>query len=153
MTGQDNHPVQITARAIGEQEVQTVNARELHEYLEVGKVFANWIKDRIAQYKFNENEDFIVFSDSGKNPLGGRPSEEYYLSLDMAKELAMVERNAKGREVRKYFIRCEQQLRTITEDRLAELMLRQEETLALASGLTADIAELRCSLCQAAQSA
>lgn len=77
MTGQDNHPVQITARAIGEQEVQTVNARELHEYLEVGKDYSNWIKDRIEQYKFNENEDFVFFANSGENSQRGRPSKEY----------------------------------------------------------------------------
>lgn len=102
MTGQNNHPVQITARAIGEQEVQTVNARELHEYLGVGKDYSTWITDRIEQYKFNENEDFVFFTDSGEKSQRGRPSKEYYLSLDMAKELAMVERNAKGREVRKF---------------------------------------------------
>lgn len=152
MTGQDNHPVQITARTIGAHEVQTVNARELHEYLEVGTKFAMWITERIEQYKFNENEDFVFFPDLGKNPNGGRPSKEYYLSLDMAKELAMVERNAKGREVRKYFIRCEQELKALTVDRLVELMARQEETMALASGLSEEIRVLRNSLTRVEQS-
>lgn len=89
---------------------QTVNARELHAFLEVGKVFAAWIQERIEQYGFVENQDFIIFSDSGKNSSGikvGRPSKEYHISIDMAKELAMVERNEKGKQARQYFIECE----------------------------------------------
>jgi phage anti-repressor protein len=87
--------------------VQTVNARDLHNFLKVGKMFAHWIKDRIEQYNFLENQDFIVFADFGKNPQGGRPSKEYHLTLDMAKELSMVERNAQGKIARQYFIKCE----------------------------------------------
>jgi anti-repressor protein len=88
-------------------QVNAVNARDLHRFLEVGKEFANWVKDRIDRYGFVENKDFEVFSDSGKNPQGGRPAKEYALTLDMAKELAMVERNPKGKQARAYFIECE----------------------------------------------
>ena len=83
---------------------QTVNARDLHEFLGAGKMFSHWIKDRIESYGFVENQDFWVFAETGKNPLGGRPAIEYALSIDMAKELAMVERNEKGRIARQYFI-------------------------------------------------
>jgi len=58
----------------------------------VGKDFSTWIKGRIAQYDFIENQDFVVFANSGENPEGGRPAIEYHLTLDMAKELCMVER-------------------------------------------------------------
>ncbi len=90
---------------------QIVNARELHQFLDVGKEFANWIKDRINQYGFIENEDFEVFANFGKNSKGGRPSKEYAISLDMAKELSMVERNEKGKRARRYFIECEKHMR------------------------------------------
>jgi len=86
---------------------QTVNARELHSFLEVGKDFSTWIKDRINQYGFVENQDFVVFTDVGENPAGGRPSKEYNLTIDMAKEMSMVERNEKGKQARLYFIECE----------------------------------------------
>ena len=107
--GDDNQVplIPLSNEQIGDSLVQTVNARELHSFLEVGKVFAAWIQDRIQQFLFIENQDFIVISESGKNPNGGRPSKEYFLTLDMAKELSMVERNQKGKEARQYFIRCE----------------------------------------------
>jgi phage anti-repressor protein len=64
-----------------------VNARDLHEFLGVSWKFADWIQDRIEKYKFSE-EDFFRFS--GKST-GGRPTTDYLLTIDMAKELAMVE--------------------------------------------------------------
>ena len=89
-------------------EQQTVNARELHEFLEVGKDFSTWLKDRIEKYDFIENVDYVRFSpELGKTPYGGRPSVEYHISLSMAKELCMVERNEKGKQARQYFIECE----------------------------------------------
>ncbi|MBN6739139.1 antA/AntB antirepressor family protein [Acidithiobacillus sp. MC6.1] len=89
--------------------LSTVNARELHAFLEVGKDFSNWIKDRINQYDFIENQDFIVCSPdlASKQGRGGHNAKEYHLTLDMAKEISMVERNAKGKEARQYFITCE----------------------------------------------
>lgn len=84
-----------------------VDARQLHAGLQVGKDFSNWIKDRIRQYGFQENQDFVIFANFGENSQSGRPAKEYRLTLDMAKELAMVERTEKGRLVRRYFIDCE----------------------------------------------
>jgi len=93
---------------INGQSVLVVDARQLHAALQVGKDFSTWIKDRIQQYGFQENQDFGVFPDFGENSQRGRPAKEYRLTLDMAKELAMVERTEKGRIVRRYFIDCEQ---------------------------------------------
>jgi len=92
---------------IGSIEVDAVKARDLHAFLEVGKDFSNWIKDRIGRFGFLENQDVKVFTEFGENPSGGRPSKEYVLTLGMAKELAMVQNNAKGREARRYFIEIE----------------------------------------------
>lgn len=90
---------------------RAVNARELHDFLESKQEFANWIKNRIKQYGFVENQDFEVFDNFVRNPQGGRPAVEYALSIDMAKELSMVENNEKGRIARKYFIACEDKLK------------------------------------------
>jgi anti-repressor protein len=76
-----------------------VNARELHEFLESKQEFANWIQNRIEEYGFTQDVDFVVL----KN--------DYFLSQDMGKELAMVERTAKGKEERRYFIACEKKLK------------------------------------------
>lgn len=97
----------VSVAAIGGASVQTVNARDLHAFLEVGKDFSTWIKDRIEAYGFTENADYVVFTEIGENPSGGRPAKEYALTLDMAKELCMVERNAKGKAARQYFIEME----------------------------------------------
>jgi phage anti-repressor protein len=92
---------------IGGVEVDAVNARDLHAFLEVGKDFSTWVKDRIGRYDFIENQDYAIFPDSGENSSVGRPSKEYILTLGMAKELSMVQNNAKGREARRYFIEIE----------------------------------------------
>lgn len=88
-----------------------VNARDLHAFLKNGDHFSTWIKERIDQFGFSEGTDFRSYSASADKPQGGRPSKEYALSLDMAKELSMVERNEKGKQARQYFIQCEQEFR------------------------------------------
>ena len=90
---------------------QAVSARDLHAFLESKQEFANWIKNRIEKYDLIENEDYVVFDKSVKNPNGGRPLTEYALTIDAAKELSMVEGNERGKEARKYFIACEKKLK------------------------------------------
>ncbi|HGF1768373.1 TPA: antA/AntB antirepressor family protein, partial [Escherichia coli] len=92
-----------------------VNARDLHSFLGVGRMFAHWVKERIAEYGFVESLDYILICQNGqtKGRGGDRRSKDYHLTLDTAKELAMVERNEKGRQIRRYFIECEKKLRNI----------------------------------------
>ena len=97
--------VPVATGDIGANTVQTVNARDLHVWLGVGKDFSNWIKGRISQYGFTQDLDFAVLAKTGDQGIQGKI--EYHISLDMAKELSMVERNAKGKEARQYFIACE----------------------------------------------
>ena len=97
----------LVNRPVAGQAQQTVNARELHAFLEVQTRFNDWIKNRVDEYGFIENQYFITFTENLVN--GGRRIE-YALSLDMAKELSMVERNAKGKQARQYFIDCEKRL-------------------------------------------
>jgi anti-repressor protein len=107
---------------IGQETLTTVNARELHAFLESQTKFADWIKRRISDYAFVQDVDFTVFLNSEKNS-DGRPAKDYFLTLDMAKELAMVERNQKGKEARQYFIACERaykdQLHQIEQEEIA----------------------------------
>ncbi|MDA8152604.1 MAG: antA/AntB antirepressor family protein [Acidithiobacillus sp.] len=104
--------ISIQQQAIGTEQTRTVNARDLHTFLENKDKFATWIKDRIDQFEFVENQDFVSFSENSEKPHGGRPSEEYHLTLNMAKELSMVERTPKGKEARQYFIECERVARS-----------------------------------------
>ncbi len=106
-----------------------VNARDLHTFLGVGKRFASWITERIAEYGFVENQDYIAISQ--KREIGyGRGKKDYHLTLDTAKELAMVERNEKGRQIRRYFIECEKKLRNIQPVQ-TELQFTAEEIILL----------------------
>ena len=95
--------INIEQTSIGGDLIKTVNARELHDFLESKQEFANWIKNRIKQYDFTDGQDFTI----DKIIIGRTTQIDYYISLDMAKELSMVERNTKGREARQYFIECE----------------------------------------------
>lgn len=92
---------------------QLVSARELYDFLEVGRDFTTWIKGRIDKYEFIADVDFIVLNlahQNGGASWGGNNKVDYALTLDMAKELSMIENNEKGKEARKYFIKCEKQL-------------------------------------------
>ena len=83
-----------------------VSGRELHEFLEVGKDFTTWIKDRIEKYGFIENEDYtIMLTKTGER--SNVTKTEYILTLDTAKEISMVQNNEKGSQARKYFIAVE----------------------------------------------
>jgi anti-repressor protein len=100
----------ISQRVVGGVQINAVNARDLHGALGCGADFSTWMKERIDQYGFVAGRDFEVYHQTVVNHRGGRPAKEYALSLDMAKELAMVERSQKGKEVRTYFIECERKL-------------------------------------------
>jgi anti-repressor protein len=119
-----------------EGEKETVNARELHEFLESKQDFSDWVKNRIEKFGFVENEDFTIIL--GKSS-GGRPSKEYFLSIDMAKELSMVENNEKGRQARLYFIEVEKRAREVLTGPVllakavieAQAMLEQKDKVIL----------------------
>ncbi len=95
--------ITITSSQFNDGSIATVNARELHTFLNSKQEFANWIKNRISKYDFIEGVDFTV-----DKFINGRATQiDYHISLDMAKELSMVENNDRGREARRYFIECE----------------------------------------------
>ncbi len=122
--------INIEQKSIGATHVQTVDARELHAFLDVRRDFTNWIKQRIAKYGFVENQDYVCVDGLSLSPnlanqssienvcspdlaskgRGGHNRMEYHLTIDMAKELSMVERTPKGKEARQYFIECERRL-------------------------------------------
>ena len=88
-------------------ENNTVSARELHEFLEIGTRFDKWF-NRMCEYGFNENSDFRAIAQK-------RPTAQcnittyidYEITIDMAKEISMIQRTEKGKQARQYFIQCE----------------------------------------------
>lgn len=119
--------LQISTSTIGAEQVNSVNARKIHEYLEVKTVFATWIKRAIEKYDFNENEDYISILTDSKS--GKR---DFIVTLDMAKELAMLENNDKGKETRKYFINFEKKAKNVIQSQSTQIQLLQETLNQLA---------------------
>ncbi|HEF9752459.1 TPA: antA/AntB antirepressor family protein [Campylobacter coli] len=102
-------------------EINSANAREIFQFLNSEQEYSNWIKNRISHYNFIENQDYIIELVYTK----GRPRKEYYVTLDMAKELCMVENNEKGRQARRYFIECEKRLKNLEQEKMQKLAFHQ----------------------------
>lgn len=104
--------IPVYSRFIAGESTHTVSARQLHEFLGVRRVFSTWILNRIRRGRFVENQDFNLIHQNGciKKHGGDRRSKDYWLTLDMAKMLGMLENNDKGDQVRTYFLDCEKQL-------------------------------------------
>ncbi len=131
-------PVAVSSEIIGGDEVNAVDARELHRWLDIGRPFAGWFRQRVKEYGFSEGEDFTEVGNNlafqnGKASHGGHNRREYLITIDMAKELAMVERNERGRQARRYFIACEKQVKqavlaqrqsAATIDQLGDMMFQ-----------------------------
>ena len=100
-----NELIKINNQTVGVEEISS-NAFDVYSFIQPKARFNDWIRNRIEQYEFIENQDYI------KQTVltGGRPKIDYHITLDMAKELCMVENNEKGREARRYFIEAEKQL-------------------------------------------
>ncbi len=85
-----------------------VDGRDLHDFLEVKERYNDWFRD-MQKYGFTENVDFVGFTEKTTKPQGGRPQTNHALTLDMAKELSMIQRTPKGKRAREYFIHMEKQ--------------------------------------------
>ena len=108
---------------------QTVSARELHEKLEVTERFSSWF-DRMLKYGFEENVDFTsVKSFTVVNNGAQKPIDEYYISIDMAKEICMIQRSDKGRMFRQYFIECERRLIETNKKAMPQTYIEAVENL------------------------
>jgi len=100
--------IPVTSQQIGIQKVQSVDARTVYEFLDVKQEFANWVKSRIKKYDFSEGTDYIRLTN-----VSSEHRIEYRLTISMAKHLCMVQNNPKGKQVRDYFIKCEDTLKKL----------------------------------------
>lgn len=106
---------------------KAVNARDLHAFLESKRDFSTWIKDRIKSYDFIEGVDYQSFTEIVEREIGATTRIEYALSISMAKELSMIENNERGKQVRKYFIACEENKHELSRKELALMVVQAEE--------------------------
>nr|UWG78189.1 MAG: ORF6C domain [Bacteriophage sp.] len=99
----NNELIKITQDENGN---SVVSGRDLHKFLEVNTPYHMWFP-RMVEYGFTENVDFISFEQKCSKPNGGRPQQDHALTLDMAKEISMIQRTEKGKQARQYFIEVE----------------------------------------------
>lgn len=98
--------ITISKTTINGSEINSVNSREIHSELEVKTPYSNWIKRAIEKYGFEENQDFTI----NKIVIRNNAQLDYIVTLDMAKELCMLDDSDKGRTYRKFLIQCEKDL-------------------------------------------
>lgn len=89
-----NEVMKIT---INENQEPVISGRELHKFLEVKTPYTQWF-ERMCEYGFIENVDFASLSQNCEKPFGGRPATDHAVKLDMAKELAMIQRTERGKQ-------------------------------------------------------
>lgn len=106
-------------------DTQTVSARELHEKLNIGTRFNDWFP-RMTEYGFVEGTDF--YSKMSKTENGGRPSTDYEISVDMAKQICMIQRTPEGKQCRQYLIDLEKAWNT-PEQVMARALRVAEQTI------------------------
>lgn len=126
--------IPVISGVIGRQPTSVVSAKALHEALGVRRVFASWFNARVAQFGFVKGTDFEQLTPKRVDIIKvGRPEIDYAISVDMAKHLAMVERTAQGRAVRRYFIQCEEELQRESPQKAAALRRELKSRLTAAS--------------------
>lgn len=119
-------------------DTQTVSARELHDQLHIGTRFNDWFP-RMTEYGFVEGTDF--YSKMSKTDNGGRPSTDYEISVDMAKQICMIQRTPEGKAVRQYLIDLEKAWNTPEQIFARALKMADEKINSLKEINTSLIAE------------
>ena len=109
-----NELIKLNETEIDSEMVQTVNARELHEFLGSRQDFSTWIKKKLERLRLQVDKDFCTAPQIYGTTNGGYAERlEYFITLDTAKHIAMMENTDRGFEVRDYFIECEKQLKQV----------------------------------------
>jgi len=97
--------IKIHKTVIGNEEINSVNAREIYTQLEIGKDFSSWIKQQIERLNLHENKNYLKVTQKGESKI------EYIVDIDSAKNICLISFTPKGQEIRDYFISCETKLK------------------------------------------
>ena len=126
-----------------EAETPTVSARDLHAGLEIGTKFATWFP-RMAEYGFTENVDYkTCYPNMGSENHGGQNMMDYEISVDMAKQICMIQRSEKGKQYRQYFLDLEKAWNTPEQVFARALKMADQEIEKLKSSNTVLIEDVQ----------
>lgn len=115
-----------------------VSGRQLHEALGVNSNYTTWF-DRMTDYGFTENEDYVLLSNFGNQTgRGGHNKVDHIIKLDMAKEIAMIQRTDKGKAVRQYFIQVEKDFNSPEKIMARALLMADKKIHKLETQIEAD---------------
>ena len=115
----------------------TVLARDLHEFLEVKTAYKDWFP-RMCEYGFAEGEDYCSFLSDRSDGLPGKPRQDAQLTIDMAKEICMLQRNEKGKQARQYFLQLEKEWNS-PEAVMARALRMAQEKLERVKAINANL--------------
>jgi anti-repressor protein len=99
--------IEISKNKIGEENIDSVNARDLHKSLEITKDFSTWVQAQIKRAGLSENIDYVIFTEKVTAGAGSTNKIHYILKAESAKHIAMMSQGNKAKEVRNYFIEIE----------------------------------------------
>jgi hypothetical protein len=114
-----------------------VSGRQLHEALGVKTKYADWF-NRMIEYGFTENQDFLLLKNEQQTGRGGHNKVDHVIKLDMAKEIAMIQRTDKGKEVRQYFIQIEKDFNSPEKIMARALLMADKKVHKLEAQIEAD---------------
>ena len=114
-----------------------VSARDLHDFLEVGARYNDWFT-RMCEYGFTEGEDYYSFLSNRVDGLSGKPRQDAVLTIDMAKEICMIQRNEKGKQARQYFLQIEKDWNSPEKVMARALQIAETKLKTLETKVAAD---------------
>ncbi|HEM3576789.1 TPA: phage antirepressor KilAC domain-containing protein [Streptococcus suis] len=124
--------------SVNDNQEPVVSGRQLHEALGVNSNYTTWF-DRMTEYGFTENEDYVLLSNFGKQTgRGGHNKIDHIIKLDMAKEIAMIQRSDRGKQVRQYFIQIEKDFNSPEKIMARALLLADKKVHQLEAQIEAD---------------
>lgn len=123
---------------VNDNQEPVVSGRQLHEALGVNSNYTTWF-DRMTEYGFTENEDYVLLSNFGNQTgRGGHNKVDHIIKLDMAKEIAMIQRTDRGKQVRQYFIQVEKDFNSPEKIMARALLLADKKVHQLEAQIEAD---------------
>ncbi|HEQ0955966.1 TPA: phage antirepressor KilAC domain-containing protein [Streptococcus pyogenes] len=129
---------QLINVTLNENQKPVVSGRDLHKVLEIKTQYTKWL-ERMSEYGFVENEDFMAISQKRLTAQGNQTEyTDHVLKLDMAKEIAMLQRNEKSKEVRKYFIQVEKDFNSPEKIMARALLMADKKVHKLEAQIEAD---------------